>query len=411
MRKKLLFVDDDQNFLAGIARRLRSREEEWELILTTSAPQAFKKIRENKIDVIVSDVFMPGTGGMELLEYLKNGIQAHTIPIIMITGKNDSGLKRRAIELGAADILNKPIETEELEARLISSLVQKAYLDQMTEFNATLVQKVNERTQELMEANRKLEKPRKEAELANQTKSSFLKNISHELRTPLNTIIGFSEVVESNLIKKNEGLESVQDLKRINKAGKHLLKLIDDILYFSKFETGMMALDQENFELSVLVSEMDMVIRPIAEKKKFKLVYEGDLEGRNLYGDKRKLKQILFNLLENATNFTKKGQITLTALRRDLSKDSIGIEISDTGIGMSQDQIDNLFVPIEQGDSSVTKSHGGTGLGLVISRSLAQFMGGDIFAESKAGVGSTFTLTIPMINVDSERNSTEDGNL
>ena len=124
MKKKLLFVDDDENFLAGIVRRLRSREQEWEMILATSVLDAFQKIRESEIDVIISDVFMPGAGGMEFLGFLKEGIHTKTIPIIMITGKNDEELKRRAINLGAVDLLKKPFEPEELIASLVSALIQ-----------------------------------------------------------------------------------------------------------------------------------------------------------------------------------------------------------------------------------------------------------------------------------------------
>ena len=122
MKKKLLFVDDDENFLAGIVRRLRSREQEWEMILATSVLDAFQKIRESEIDVIISDVFMPGAGGMEFLGFLKEGIHTKTILIIRITGKNDEELKRRAINLGAVDLLKKPFEPEELIASLVSAL-------------------------------------------------------------------------------------------------------------------------------------------------------------------------------------------------------------------------------------------------------------------------------------------------
>ena len=122
MKKKLLFVDDDENFLAGIVRRLRSREQEWEMILATSVLDAFQKIIESEIDVIISDVFMPGAGGMEFLGFLKEGIHTKTIPIIMITGKNDEELKRRAINLGAVDLLKKPFEPEELIGSLVSAL-------------------------------------------------------------------------------------------------------------------------------------------------------------------------------------------------------------------------------------------------------------------------------------------------
>jgi signal transduction histidine kinase len=402
MRKKLLFVDDDQNFLSGIARSLRHREQEWELILTTSVPKAFQQIRENNIDVIVSDVFMPGTGGMELLEFLKNGIQARTIPIIMITGKNDAELKRRAIELGATDILNKPVEPEELMARLVSSLLQKEYMDQITQFNATLVQKVNKRTRELLDANKNLEKAREEAELASKTKSAFLKNISHELRTPLNTIIGFSEMIEINLINKNEGVEFVPDLKRINVAGRQLLNLIDDILSFSRVETGKMDLDPIHFELSDLLSEIDMIIRPLTKGGEYTITYEGDIEGPKLFADRAKIKQILFNLMKNAINFTHSGHIILTVMRKNLNNGFVSFEISDTGIGMTKKQVEDLFRPFVQGDSSNTRRQRGAGLGLAISKNLAHFLGGDILVESKIDVGSTFTLSIPAMSLGAE---------
>jgi len=402
MKKKLLFVDDDKNFLAGMARLLRPCEQEWELILATSVAQAFQSIRENHIDVIVSDIFMPGTDGMELLKFMKNGTQAHTIPIIMITGQEDVKLKHRAIKLGATDVLSKPIQFEALIARLLSTLLQKEYLDQITKFNATLVQKVNERTRELVEANKKLEIAQQEAELASQTKSIFLRNISHELRTPLNTIIGFSEMIVSKLKKKNEEAEFVPDLKRINLAGRYLLKVIEGVLSFSRIEAGKMELNPVDFGLSDLIGEIDMVVRPMIDKDKLSIMYEGDLEGVGIHADREKIKQILINLMENAIKFTHTGQITLTVLRRKLMKDFISFEISDTGIGMTKKQTENLFEPFSQGDRSAERKYGGAGFGLAVSKSLALFLGGDIWVESKIGVGSTFSLTIPIVSIGSK---------
>lgn len=303
MKKKLLFVDDDQNFLAGMARLLRPCEQEWELILATSVPKAFQSIRENNIDVIISDIFMPGTDGMELLKFMKNGTQAHTIPIIMVTGQNDVKLKHRAMKLGATDVLSKPIQFEALIARLLSTLLQKEYLDEITKFNATLVQKVNESTRELVEVNKKLEIAQQEAELASQTKSIFLRNISHELRTPLNTIIGFSDVIVSNLKKKNEVFELVPDLKRINKAGRYLLKVFEDVLSFSRIEAGKMELNQVHFELPELVHEVDLAVRPMIDEEKVSILYEIDLEGIKIHADREKIKKILINLMENAIKY------------------------------------------------------------------------------------------------------------
>ncbi len=396
MKKKLLFVDDDQNFLAGMARLLRPCEQEWELILATSVTQAFKRIRENNIDVIISDIFMPGTDGMELLKFIKNGTQAHTIPIIMITGQHDVKLKHRAIKLGATDVLSKPIQFEALIARLLSALLQKDYLDQILKFNEILIQKVNERTRELVKMNEKLVIAQEEAELASQTKSIFLRNISHELRTPLSTIIGFSEVIKNKLQKKNEAHEFVPDLNRINHAGRYLLRVIEGVLSFSRIEAGKMKLNPVHFELPELVSEVDEAVRPMIDKDKLSILYEGDLEGPKIHADREKIKQILINLMENAIKFTHTGQITLTVLRRKLKKDFISFEISDTGIGMTKKQVENLFIPFLQGDPTAERKYGGAGFGLAICKSLALFLGGDIWVESKIGVGSTFNLTIPI---------------
>jgi signal transduction histidine kinase len=152
-----------------------------------------------------------------------------------------------------------------------------------------------------------------------------------------------------------------------------------------------------------------MTLHPLAEKEQDTISYEGDLEGPSLFVDRAKLKQILLNLMNNAIKFTPKGQITFTVIRGKPNKDTINFEISDTGIGMTRDQIDGLFKPFVQGDSSSTRRYGGAGLGLAISKSLAQFLGGDILVESEIGVGSTFTLEIPVIKLDSEEVLTGNG--
>jgi len=208
---------------------------------------------------------------------------------------------------------------------------------------------------------------------------------------------------------KSEGGEIERELKIINKAGRHLLQLIDDILSFSRFETEKIEIELGRVDIPELVRELDMTLHPLAEKEQDTISYEGDLEGPSLFVDRAKLKQILLNLMNNAIKFTPKGQITFTVIRGKPNKDTINFEISDTGIGMTRDQIDGLFKPFVQGDSSSTRRYGGAGLGLAISKSLAQFLGGDILVESEIGVGSTFTLEIPVIKLDSEEVLTGNG--
>jgi two-component system, sensor histidine kinase and response regulator len=179
------------------------------------------------------------------------------------------------------------------------------------------------------------------------------------------------------------------------------LKIIEGVLDFSRIETGKMKLNQVHFGLDKLIGEIDIAVQPLIDEEKLAIFYEGDLEGTKIYSDREKIKQILLNLMENAIKFTDKGQITLTVLRKKLKNDFISFEISDTGAGMTEKQVEGLFEPFSQGDSSVERRYRGVGFGLAISKSLAHFLGGDIWVESKIGVGSTFNLTIPVINVGS----------
>jgi PAS domain S-box-containing protein len=253
------------------------------------------------------------------------------------------------------------------------------------------------------------------AEAANQAKSSFLASMSHELRTPLNAIIGYSEILQEEV--EDLGLENediMSDLRSITTAGRHLLSIISDILDFSKIEAGKMDLVPEEFELSSLIYEVESTIEPLVEKNTNTLKVICSLNLGMMYADRTKMRQVLLNLLSNAAKFTHQGTITMTVNRqtspfalyatepdRDNEKtdsDSyswICIRVNDTGIGMTPDQIDQIFEPFTQADGSTTRQYGGTGLGLAISRRFCQMMGGDITVESQENVGSTFTVDLP----------------
>ncbi len=230
------------------------------------------------------------------------------------------------------------------------------------------------------------------AESANRTKSAFLANMSHELRTPMNAIIGYSEMLLEET--EDRGLNELSpDLQKIRSAGKHLLSLINDVLDLSKIEAGKMTLYLEEFDVPSVTADVVATIRPLVEKNGNRIEVDCDPGAGRIHADLTKLRQTLFNLLSNAAKFTENGLITL-AVRKHHNR--IHFAVSDTGIGMTPEQLARLFQAFTQADDSTTRKYGGTGLGLVISRKFCQMMGGDIRVESTPGRGTTFTVDLPI---------------
>ena len=245
------------------------------------------------------------------------------------------------------------------------------------------------------ETQEELLKAKHAAEEASRAKSTFLANMSHELRTPLNAIIGYSEMLEEETRELGKS-DSVQDLRKIQSAGKHLLSLINDVLDLSKIEAGKMGLHLENFEVSPLIAEMISTLQPAAAKNSNTIhVRVADNLGV-MRADVTKVRQILFNLLSNACKFTDHGTVSVDV---DQSKvegaDWVRFRVSDTGIGITAKQKENLFHEFSQADASIARKYGGTGLGLAITYRFVQLMKGRISVESEPGKGATFTVHLP----------------
>jgi GAF domain-containing protein/DNA-binding response OmpR family regulator/anti-sigma regulatory factor (Ser/Thr protein kinase) len=242
---------------------------------------------------------------------------------------------------------------------------------------------------------RELEAKSRELEVASRHKSEFLANMSHELRTPLNAILGYSEMLQEEARDQNaEGF--VPDLQRINAAGKHLLELINAVLDLSKIEAGKMELYLESFEVGPLVRDVAAVLEPLAQKNANRLEVQCAPDVGAMRADLTKLRQALFNLLSNACKFTERGVVSVAVTRAAAADgDSIVFAVSDTGIGMTPEQMARLFEEFGQVDASTTRRYGGTGLGLALSRRLCRMMGGDITVASEPGRGSTFTIRLP----------------
>src|ERR1700730_2346329 len=258
---------------------------------------------------------------------------------------------------------------------------------------------LKQREDELAETVRQLKIARDQAMEASRTKSSFLANMSHELRTPLNAIIGLTELLCENAGRF--GTEKALDpLRRVLRAGRHLLNLINDILDLSKIEAGKLDLVLEEVMIQPVVEEIIGTAKPLAEQNRNQLFLECSAEIGMVRCDSMRLRQILLNVIGNACKFTKDGAVHLRVTRRhDIEREWVEFAVSDSGIGMTEEQLARLFQEFAQADASTTRQFGGTGLGLAITRKLCQMMGGDVTAISSPGQGSTFTVRLPADDV------------
>jgi GAF domain-containing protein/CheY-like chemotaxis protein len=237
----------------------------------------------------------------------------------------------------------------------------------------------------------------RELEIASKHKSQFLASMSHELRTPLNAIIGITEMLLEDARDFKRG-EEVEPLERVLHAAQHLLALINGILDLSKIEAGRMELQLESFPLAPLIEDVVRTIEPMAAKSRNRIVVDCAPEFGVIHADQTRFRQTLLNLVSNANKFTEDGVVTIAVRPQRLyGGDGISVAVTDTGIGMTQEQMGRLFQEFSQADASTTRKYGGTGLGLAISRHFCRMMGGDIAVESRLGEGSTFTIRLPRI--------------
>ncbi|MGH8568153.1 MAG: ATP-binding protein, partial [Gammaproteobacteria bacterium] len=331
----------------------------------------------------------------------------------------------KRIEITALDRQGRefPVELTILPLRLGDTVLFSAFIRDITERKQAqeVLQKahddleirVEERTAQLVLTNESLQRENIErrraeeqlqtakaaAEEADRAKSAFLASMSHELRTPLNAIIGYSEMLQEEAEDLGQD-DLILDLKKIHGAGKHLLALINDVLDLSKIEAGKMDLHLETFDLAGMLQEVVATIAPLVAKNGNRLDFRDAEDLGAMRADLTKVRQALFNLLSNACKFTSGGVITLAVAPERI--DGVGwlhFRVSDTGIGISPEQMQRLFQAFSQADASTAHKYGGTGLGLIISRRFCQMMGGDITVESALGQGSTFTIRLPIDGV------------
>jgi len=380
-KHNVLVVEDNQDLANNIYRTLRGM---FHVHIAQNGQDALTVMESFLPDVIVSDVMMPKMDGMTLCHHVKEDSKHHSIQFILLTARTSTDSKVEGLKAGADYYLQKPFNPRELVAVVQSLVVKKEYQHQVEEQNRSLSQATEE-----------LKLVKREAEKANREKSKFLASMSHELRTPLNAIIGYSEMLSEEA--NDQGLQAIgKDLEKIHASGKYLLSLINNILDLSKIEAGKADLHLEEFSLSSLLFDIEMMTAPLIEKNANQLFIDDSNSPESMIADETKVRQVMINLLSNAAKFTKQGTIRLTVTTTKIKEyEHVVFTVSDTGIGMDSKQIAGIFKEYSQADVSTSKDYGGTGLGLVISKRFCEMMHGSIDVRSELAKGTTFSVTLP----------------
>lgn len=392
---KILIVDDNKNNLLSLNGLIEEFIKNVQVITADSGMAALNLVMKQPVDLIIMDIQMPEMDGFETAQMMRSWKKMEQIPIVFLTAAYKSiEFEQRGFDIGAADYLTKPIDTAQLISRINSYL---RFIRQEHQHQRELEHKVQERTLELSQAIQQLQEAKQLAEAANLAKSRFLANMSHELRTPLNAILGYCEMLQESMEDLGEA-ECLADLQKIRLSGNQLLELISNLLDISKIEMGRMTVCYETINLLTLLNEVTHRVQPLMEQRNnaFHCNYQEDIP-KAIYADLTKVRQILLNLLNNAAKFTESGQVTFAVTSEiQNSQEWVSFRITDTGIGITSEQLSQLFQIFTQADASPTRKYGGTGLGLAISKQFTEMMAGTFSVQSEFNQGTTVWVKLPV---------------
>jgi signal transduction histidine kinase len=413
---KVLVVDDDDVDRMAVRRALTKAGVHMELCEVGNGKDAIASLCNKSYDCVFLDYRLPDQDGLSLLQNLRS--KDIKVPVIVLTGQGDEQIAVELMKAGAIDYLSK----SRLSPEMLAQVLRNAIRVHKAEMQVALAYKqLRENNELLIRKNHELEAQQQHIELQNlklieasRLKSQFLATISHELRTPMNAIIGFSQL----LLRPKCGELSRQQrdmVERILNNGKHLLLLLNEVLDFSKLEAGRLDLKPEQFDLPKVVKTTVEEMRSLAEEKNLSVLVNIDLHNTIVYNDPTRVRQILTNLLSNAIKFTESGVIRIEV--KELPDNQLQLAVSDTGIGISPQELQHIFEAFRQVDQSTTRRYPGTGLGLPIIKALLQMMNGTISVESQLGKGSVFCIELPRHipssnpeNIDGASKSTHSSN-
>jgi signal transduction histidine kinase len=369
----ILIVDDDDMLRAIMRAELE--EEGYAVVEAADGKEALDLCADLHPDLLIVDVVMPRMNGFELCQALRSQPRTAFVPILMATGLDDGASIARAYDVGATDFIAKPLAWVVLIHRVRYMLRASRAINAFRENQDRLLRAIEA------------------AEAANRSKTDFLANMSHELRTPLNAIIGFSEIIREGHFGPISA-KYLEYIVHIGESGAHLLSLINDILDYSKAEVKRLVLAEEEINVAAMVRLAAAVVEEMAHKGEidYRVTIADGLPA--FRGDAVKLRQILINLLGNAIKFTPSGgSITLEVDRDD--EQGLCFVIRDTGIGIPPDKMAIALAPFGQVDSSLSRSAGGTGLGLPLSTALVELHGGRLMLKSEVGKGTEARASFP----------------
>jgi signal transduction histidine kinase len=404
-RCDILLVDDRAENLLALEAILEPLDQG--LVRASSGEAALRCLLERDFAVILLDVQMPGLNGFETARLIKARERSRYIPIIFLTAINkDREFVFEGYSVGAVDYMSKPFQPEILRSKVSVFvdlyLQQRRLAEQEQQLRAAERQELELRHMrdqaaafatsavEMQSLNEELNRRQAALERAMNARNRFYASMSHELRTPINAVLGYATLLLENIYGPlNE--KQVDGIKRTQKAARHLLELVNDVLDLSKIEAGKIELKLQPIEFPALIEDLFVTVRPLADEHKSQLNFKHDGEPVRVVSDPRRVRQILLNLLSNAIKFGRGNPILVHS--KGTPEKGVVVEVIDQGEGISSDDRERIFQEFVQ--LGKTQLQDGTGLGLPISRRLAGILGGALDLESTVGTGSTFRLTLP----------------
>ena len=387
--QSVLVVDDNSLHLELIEHALKKELKNIQILGASSAAECMQIIGNVDLDLVILDYSLPDQNGIQVLESMRK--QNPKLPVLIVTGQGNEKIAVQAIKKGADDYFIKspgylttlPVTV----SRIFKENEEKSRL-------RTMETEKQQSTQEIQRINKELIEKNKELQELNKLKTQFVSNIGHELRTPLNGILGYAELLKDG-VYGDVNQTQLNALENIMKSGSHLLNLINELLDIAKIQSGKFKIYKEISSVYTIVDAAISTIKPSIDGKNLRLLYSFEEKLPEIFVDSQKIFQVLLNILGNAVKFTTDGEIEMKVFQNE---GYIYFEIRDTGIGMSKNELDEIFKDFRQLDGSFTWRHGGSGLGLCLAKYLVELHGGEIGAESSPKLGSKFFFKLPIDN-------------